>query len=117
MQTFTDMHDLGDLLVGAGFADPVMDMEMLTLTYEDVASLVRDLRNSGQQNALATRPRGLTTPRTWRRMLEAYETERRDGRLPVTVEVVYGHAWKAAPRKVTDGRAIIHFDRSIKSRG
>jgi malonyl-CoA O-methyltransferase len=116
VQTFMDMHDIGDLLVGAGFADPVMDMEMLTLTYDDVASVVRDLRQSGQQSALAARPRGLTTPRMWRRLVDAYEAARVDGRLPVTIEVVYGHAWKAAPRNVADGRAIIRFDRGIRRR-
>jgi malonyl-CoA O-methyltransferase len=114
VQTFMDMHDVGDLLVGAGFADPVMDMEMLTLTYDDVASIVRDLRHSGRQSALAARPRGLTTPRAWQRMVLAYEAQRSDGRLPVTVEVVYGHAWKVAPRSVADGRAIIRFDRTIR---
>lgn len=116
VQTFVDMHDLGDLLVGAGFVDPVMDMEMLTLTYEDLATVVRDLRNSGQQSALASRPRGLTTPRAWQRVVAAYERQRRDGRLPVTVEVVYGHAWKTAPRRAADGRAIIQFDRPISRR-
>jgi malonyl-CoA O-methyltransferase len=117
VQTFTDMHDIGDLLVGAGFADPVMDMEMLTLTYDDVGALVRDLRHSGQQSALAGRPRGLTTPRAWQRMVAAYAARRSEGRLPVTVEVVYGHAWKVAARAASDGRAIIRFDGGIKRRG
>lgn len=116
VQTFMDMHDIGDLLVGAGFADPVVDMELLTLTYDDVAAIARDLRHSGQQSALADRPRGLTTPRAWQRMAQAYETRRANGRLPVTVEVVYGHAWKVEPRNAADGRAIIRFDRDIKRR-
>ena len=50
---FVDMHDIGDALVASGFADPVMDMEFLTLTYADVAALLADLRASGQQNAHA----------------------------------------------------------------
>ncbi|MCX7891009.1 MAG: methyltransferase domain-containing protein [Burkholderiales bacterium] len=113
---FVDMHDLGDMLIAAGFADPVMDMEMVTLTYADVGALARDLRDSGQASALAARRRGLTTPRAWTRMVKAYERARRDGRLPATVEVVYGHAWKAVPKASADGRAIIRFDRAINTR-
>jgi malonyl-CoA O-methyltransferase len=97
---FADMHDLGDMLASSGFATPVMDMEMLTLTYDSVAALMRDLRASGQTNALASRRRGLTGRVRWQRMSDAYEQLRRqaDGRLPASFEVVYGHAWKAAPR-------------------
>jgi malonyl-CoA O-methyltransferase len=112
VHAFVDMHDLGDMLLAAGFADPVMDMEMLTLRYADVGALVADLRASGQQNALASRRRGLLTPGAWRRMTAAYEGERRDGRLPASVEVVYGHAWKGVPKRTADGRAVVRLDRA-----
>jgi malonyl-CoA O-methyltransferase len=107
---FADMHDLGDMLAGNGFATPVMDMEMLTLTYDSVAALGRDLRASGQANALVSRHRGLTGKHAWRRMLAAYERARQgdDGRLTASFEVVYGHAWKAAPR--TPGPAVVKLD-------
>jgi malonyl-CoA O-methyltransferase len=95
---FVDMHDLGDMLVAAGFAEPVMDMEIVTLAYADVDALVRDLRRSGQSNVDAGRRRGLMPPAMWAKMAAAYEIMRREGRLPATFEIVYGHAWKAERR-------------------
>lgn len=90
---FMDMHDVGDALVRGGFADPVMDMEYLTVTYPDVHGLMRDLKQIGAHNATAGRPRGLTGRQRLRRMLAAYEGFRQDGVLPATYEVVHGHAW------------------------
>jgi malonyl-CoA O-methyltransferase len=88
---FIDMHDLGDMLVAAGFSAPVMDMEMLQVDYESGARLLDDLRASGQTNARRDRPRGLAG----RRFLSAF----RASALRATYEVVYGHAWKRpAPR-------------------
>ncbi len=95
---FVDMHDLGDALVGAGFADPVMDQETVTLTWPDAAALLAELRSLGG-NAAAGRPVGLRTPR-WRRQLERglQALAGADGRLRLGFEIVYGHAFKAAPR-------------------
>ncbi|MFU8894993.1 MAG: malonyl-ACP O-methyltransferase BioC, partial [Gammaproteobacteria bacterium] len=90
---FIDMHDLGDALVRAGLGQPVMDMEHLVLTYPDVRSLMRDLKTMGARNATAGRSRGLTGPRRLAAVEAHYEKLRRDGRLPATWEVVYGHAW------------------------
>ena len=106
---FVDMHDLGDALVHAGFADPVMEMEVITLEYAEVGDLARDLKATGAHNALPARTRGLTTPRRWTRMAERYEAQRRGGALPATYEIVYGHAWKTAPRRTADGRQVIDF--------
>lgn len=90
---FFDMHDLGDALIRAGFAEPVMDVENLTVTYATVSGLMRDLRGIGARNAAADRMRGLTGPRRLAAMEHAYERFRADGRLPATYEVVYGTAW------------------------
>ncbi len=109
-QRFADMHDLGDMLVGCGFADPVMDMEVVTLTYDDLDALFDDLRTAGSVCAMKARRHGLTGRQAWGRAKAAYEAMRRDGKLPATFEVVYGHAWKAAPRQTPDGRAIVRFD-------
>jgi malonyl-CoA O-methyltransferase len=106
---FTDMHDVGDMLVEAGFADPVMDMEILTFTYGDFSDLVRDLRQTGAVNRAACRTRGLTGRGLWQEVRRDYETFRREGRLPASFEVVYGHAWKVAPRSSKDGSALVHF--------
>jgi len=90
---FLDMHDIGDALVRAGFAAPVLDVERYTLTYTDVRHLAADLRAVGARNATVGRLRGLTGPRKFAAMQSAYEAFRVDGRLPATYEVVFGQAW------------------------
>src|SRR5215831_2408384 len=104
---FVDMHDLGDALVEAGFADPVMDMETITLTYADARSMMRELKTLGAHNATVGRPRGLMGRERFQRVIAALERFRREGRLPATYEVVYGHAWKPEPRFTDDGSAIV----------
>jgi malonyl-CoA O-methyltransferase len=90
---FIDMHDLGDALIRAGLAEPVMDVDRQVLGYTEVRDLMRELKAIGAHNASAGRPRGLTGKGALARMVAAYETTRRDGRLPATYEVVFGHAW------------------------
>jgi len=108
VHAFVDMHDLGDMLVHAGFTAPVMDMEVLTFTYRDARALLADLRASGQTSARADRPRGLAGRGFMERMISSI------GKI-ATFEVVYGHAWKGAPRKLADGRDIVQF-RSPRAR-
>ena len=115
-QRFTDMHDYGDMLVHCGFADPVMDAEVLTLTYASFDDLVGDLRRSGSGCAMRARRRGLMGRSAWAEARTTYARLMRNGRLPATVEVVYGHAWKAQPKKTGDGRAIVRFDPRQRSR-
>ena len=110
-QRFIDMHDFGDMLVSCGFADPVMDMEVLTLTYDSFDEMLGELRAAGSACAMTARRHGLTGRQAWARARDAYEGLRRDGKLPATFEVIYGHAWKAQPKKIDDGRAIIRFDK------
>lgn len=107
---FVDMHDLGDMLVAAGFAAPVMDTETITLTYPTVDAMLADLRRSGQACALAGRSRGLLGRARWAAARKALEGGIRDGRLPATIEVVYGHAWKPVPRRTREGHAIVNLD-------
>lgn len=107
---FVDLHDIGDMMVDARFADPVMDMECLTLTYENVDDLLRELRTAGGRNANVDRPVGLSGKRGAARMRSAYEAYRRDGRLPATFEVVYGHAWRPeVERRTASGEAVVEF--------
>jgi len=110
LNRFADMHDIGDMLVAAGFADPVMEMEKLTLTYADAKAVMQDLRNIGAHNATAGRAPGMMGRAAWQRVTENYERLRRDGKLPATFEIIYGHAWKPAPKAAADGRAIIRTD-------
>ena len=108
---FVDMHDIGDMLVHAGFADPVMDMEQITLTYADPEALVRELKRLGATNATRGRPHGLMGRGRWQKMLAALDAKRRDGRVPATFEVVYGHAWKGEPKRTADGHPIVKLQR------
>lgn len=108
---FTDMHDIGDMLLECGFATPVVDMEKITLTYPSLPELMRDLKAIGAHNATAGRRPGMMGRHAFARVVDAYERFRSDGRLPATYEVVYGHAWRGEPRRTADGRAIVRFDR------
>jgi malonyl-CoA O-methyltransferase len=99
VNAFLDMHDVGDALVRAGLAEPVLDVERITLTYAEVRGLMSDLKVLGAHNVTQGRARGLTGRGAWRAMLAAYEKFRRDGLLPATYEVVYGHAWAPLPRE------------------
>jgi malonyl-CoA O-methyltransferase len=108
---FVDMHDIGDMLVHSGFADPVMDMEQITLTYADPQALLRELKHLGATNATRGRPHGLMGRGRWQKMLAALEGKRHDGRIPATFEVVYGHAWKGEPRHTAEGHPIVKLQR------
>jgi len=90
---FPDMHDVGDALVRARFAEPVMDVDRITMTYESVGKLMRDLKILGAHNVTQGRHRGLTGKGRLQAMSRAYERFRADGLLPASYEVVYGHAW------------------------
>lgn len=99
---FIDMHDLGDMLVGSGFAAPVMDMETLTLTYDDVMDLANDLRTMGSANSLQSRRRSLSGRALWNRLAVACAPLFAQGRLPASFEIVYGHAWKPRQRPAAE---------------
>ena len=109
-QRFADMHDYGDMLLACGFADPVMDVDVLTMTYSSIDDLFRDLRQSGAGCAMQARRHGLMGRSAWRAARAEYEKHISQGRLPATFEVVYGHAWKAQARKTADGGTIVRFD-------
>ncbi|MDQ5915720.1 MAG: malonyl-CoA O-methyltransferase [Pseudomonadota bacterium] len=113
-QRFTDMHDLGDMLIECGFAEPVMDMEVLTLTYNSVDDLIAELRAAGDRCAMHGRRKSLSGRGVWEKVRAAYAALSDGGRLPATFEVIYGHAWKGEPKKTADGTAIIRFDRRPK---
>ena len=95
---FIDMHDIGDALTRAGFSAPVLDVERYTLTYDDVKSVMKDLKNIGAHNATSGRARGLQGRGFLQNLTQQYEQFRiglkeDGGKLPATFEVIYGHAW------------------------
>lgn len=111
---FTDMHDWGDMLIGAGFAEPVMDVERITLTFETPERLLQELRGLGRNlhNGRFAALRG----RGWhRQLLQAL------GRQPLQLsfEVIYGHAFKPAPRLSVSAHSEISLDsmRAALARG
>jgi len=109
--SFIDMHDLGDALVEAGFADPVMDMEQVTLTWASAEEMLAEWRTWGG-NVAQGRFAGLRTPR-WRARLLKVLTQgltRPDGRLGLTIELVYGHAVKPAPRPQLAAETRVSLD-------
>jgi malonyl-CoA O-methyltransferase len=106
---FVDMHDFGDQLVEVGFTTPVMDMETITVTYDTPQALLADVRAFGG-NPLDTRRRGLVGRAAWQRVLAALEEGRRpDGKLGLSFEVIYGHAFRPAPKVTASGEAIVRF--------
>lgn len=107
---FTDMHDIGDMLVEAGFSTPVMDMEYITLTYSELKDLMMDLRSIGAHNVTQGRRRGLTGKNIWLEVQMNYERLRVEGKLPATFEIIYGHAWKPEARVTAEGHQIIKLD-------
>lgn len=108
---FADMHNVGDALVHAGFSAPVMDMELLTLTYPDAEALFADLRGQGATDPRPGRFAGLRGPRWQAARVTALEGARRGERLEITLEVVYGHAWwpEGGPSRTSDGRDVVRI--------
>ena len=107
-----DMHDLGDLALAAGLAEPVLDVDRLAVTYADVGGLVRDLRAAGATNVAGGRRRSLTGSARWRRFEGGLVPV--EGRLTVTVELILGQAWGRGPREGR-GEVLVPMDR-IKRR-
>lgn len=110
VNAFTDMHDVGDALMQSGFADPVMDMEMLTMTYEDVKTVMRDLKQIGAHNVMQGRSHTMTGKNKLKNMMHAYEQFRDDGLLPVSYEIVYGHAWVPEEKNI-DSAVVVPFQK------
>lgn len=111
LMPFADMHNVGDALVHAGFSAPVMDMELLTLTYPDAEALFADLRGQGATDPRPGRFAGLRGPRWQAGRVAALEGARRGERLEITLEVVYGHAWwpEGGPSRTSDGRDVVRI--------
>lgn len=107
---FIDMHDIGDALTRNGFNAPVLDVEHYTLTYDDVRSVMIDLKSIGANNATQGRGRGLAGKGFLKTLAAQYEQFRVDGKLPATFEVIYGHAWTSEMKSdLGDGVSPISF--------
>jgi malonyl-CoA O-methyltransferase len=109
---FVDMHDLGDMLVESGFEIPVMDQEVLTITYKSPESLFADVTRWGAYPFERAFDAGRADAQALRgAVYGALEALRRDdGSIPLTFEVIYGHAWKAVPRTTAEGHGIVRLE-------
>ena len=121
MHGFMDMHDIGDLILRAGFVEPVVDVDHLQVTHGDVTSLVHDLRACGATNVAVGRRAGLTPPSRWKH----FESEllcRGQKRISTTVELIFGQAWgseKSLERGLADRAVHISVNeltRTLKGR-
>jgi malonyl-CoA O-methyltransferase len=106
-----DMHDLVDAAAAAGLAEPVLDVERMTLKYRDVVDLVRDLRASGATNTAAGRRSALTGRRRWQAFVEELHLGRRGERFDVTIEVIFGQAWGGRAPTRGDGEIVVPLTR------
>lgn len=95
---FADMHDLGDGLVRAGLADPVLDVDQLTISYSSAKQLFADLTGSGARNSLSARRPGLTSRGQYQVLIDALQGRATDGKMEDGLELVYGHCWGAGPK-------------------
>lgn len=117
VHSFIDMHDMGDALMQAHFADPVMDLDYFTLTYPSVSQLFAEFKALGMRNLEPGRQQGFMGKQHFQRFVAAYETHRNaEGRLPLTYEVVYGLAWKPmSDRKDSSGEVRISIEKIRRS--
>ena len=106
-----DMHDLGDAAAAAGLAEPVLDVERITLKYRDVVDLVRDLRASGATNVAAGRRRTLSGRRRWRAFAAGLDSARHGERFDVTIEAIFGQAWGGGARAARGAEVVVPFTR------
>lgn len=112
VNNFIDMHDIGDALLQAGFAEPVMESEIITVNYKEVDTLMQDLRDIGANVTANGHRQGLLTRNMLSQLREAYEFYRQDEVLPATYEIVYGHAWVSGlDDPVRDGGVEVAFTR------
>lgn len=114
VNSFIDMHDIGDDLLNAGFAEPVMESEMITVNYSSVDLLMQDLRNIGANVTASGQNNGLLTPNKLKALRDAYETFRAGDDLPASYEIIYGHAWVTQNAYASNERVKsinVEFDR------
>lgn len=115
---FCDMHDVGDYLMAEAFVDPVVDMENIIALYPSLTTLLKALKAQGVRNVHANRNPGLTGKKTWsifEQSMSKYHTD--DNKIPLTYEVIYGHAWKGLQRRTPHGtEAYFPIDQLRSSR-
>jgi malonyl-CoA O-methyltransferase len=98
VREFADMHDLGDALVRAGLADPILDVDVLNVTYRNIDRLMSDIRCTASRNCLAGRRPSLTGKSRFSELGKALAVNGNEPMLSLQLELVFGHAWGSGPR-------------------
>jgi NADH dehydrogenase [ubiquinone] 1 alpha subcomplex assembly factor 5 len=114
---FAGLQDMASLLQRAQFALPVVDQEMIAVTYKDLMSMLRELRGMGQGNAVAQRHKKILPKSFWPSVAQHYPME--DGRLPASVEILYGHGWSpdaSQPQALKRGSAVVRLADALGSK-
>ena len=115
---FFDAPSLGSALMHAGLSEPVLDVDRIVMGYDDVLTLMRELKSIGAHNVTRGRARGLTGRKRLAAMTQAYESLRRDGKLPATYEVIHAICWGGEPRLDHGGaREALISPSAIRRRG
>ncbi len=120
VNTFIDMHDLGDLLVRCRFAEPILDVDYFSLHYSEALELMRELKTLGSHVTQIDRKKGLISPEKLKACLDHYEQYRIDDKIPATYEIIYGHAWGSEPvlsSTDSEGNIRISVDQIRRSSG
>lgn len=103
---FFDMHDVGDALLKAGFADPVMDIEYASLKFKNLDALFKMLRKTGEVNYLKLRQRGLSRKSVFQEVRKQYKNFKDTKTYPATFELVFGYAWRPKDRDPTPVKEV-----------
>lgn len=115
LMALPDMHDIGDLLASSGFAEPVMDQQKIVLTYAEASKIIQEVASLGGDVRRA-RTKGLATRKAYQTAMKAVETLRGgDGKIALTVEVIFGHTWCPAQKKLQDGWAPLQMKPYVRN--
>lgn len=112
---FVDMHHIGDWMQQLGFEDPIVDREEMILAYESLNLFFKDLKNLKIAHPYKDQRRGLMTKNQWKMMIAAYEELKTEGYFPVTLEMIYGHAWKGKKEETEVREVLISVETLKKS--
>ncbi len=114
INAFVDMHDIADALMRTGFMSPILNMEEITLTYNECRQLMRELKYIGAHNINNGRRKTLTGKKRLEKVFQCYESYRTNSVLPATYEVIYGHAWQSSDTKKEQSISLDDIRRQLK---
>lgn len=100
VNAFLDMHHVGDILLKSGLNDPVMDREIMTITYSEVQSLLSDIQKTGSGYLFQNTPAPFQGKKWLAKLVEQYNQFKMDNRYPASIEIIYGYACKLEDKSI-----------------